>query len=189
MRTKAISPVIATVIIVSVAIAIAVAVAFWMTGITGLFTRYEKLEVVNAYAIANSSSVGTSGFSAKNEKVWAIVLTVKNTGTSDATLDALFINGKPFEVFENTSLINATALTSENFTGLPSTGVVKVTSSSAKKPGDWTLPGGTYSLPVGKQVTLVIPIASGDGFSSGQIVEVKIHTAAGNEYPKSVQLP
>ena len=46
MNLKTISPVIATVIIVSVAIAIAVAVAFWMTGITGLFSRYEKLEIV-----------------------------------------------------------------------------------------------------------------------------------------------
>jgi len=73
MNMRAISPVIATVIIVSVAIAIAVAVAFWMTGITGLFTRY---------------------------------------------------------VFLKTS-----------------------------------------------------------AYSSGQIVEIKVHTAAGNEYPKSVQLP
>ena len=39
---KAISPVIATVIIVSVAIAIAVAVAFWMTGLAGAFTKFEK---------------------------------------------------------------------------------------------------------------------------------------------------
>ena len=55
INKKGISPVIATVIIVSVAIAIAVAVAFWMTGITGLFTRYEKVEVTNAYADWDSS--------------------------------------------------------------------------------------------------------------------------------------
>ncbi|RLG80884.1 MAG: DUF4352 domain-containing protein, partial [Thermoprotei archaeon] len=40
---KAISPVIATVIIVAVAITIAIAVAFWMTGIVGAMTRFEKL--------------------------------------------------------------------------------------------------------------------------------------------------
>jgi len=50
INKKGISPVIATVIIVSVAIAIAVAVAFWMTGITGLFTRYERVEITNCYA-------------------------------------------------------------------------------------------------------------------------------------------
>ena len=38
MRSKGISPVIATVIIVAVAIAIAIAVAFWLTGIVGIFT-------------------------------------------------------------------------------------------------------------------------------------------------------
>ena len=188
MNTKAISPVIATVIIVSVAIAIAVAVAFWMTGITGLFTRYEKLEVINAYAIANSSPVGADKpFATWNSKVWVIVLTVKNTGSSDATLDALFINGKPFEVYGNaTSLDVSTNMTSVKFRGLPQDIVIV---AGQNMNGNWTLPGETYSLPVGQQVTLVVPIASGDDFSSGQIVEVKIHTAAGNEYPKSVQLP
>ena len=184
MQTKAISPVIATVIIVSVAIAIAVAVAFWMTGITGLFTRYEKLEIVSAYAIANSSSV-TGNVSSWSSKVWAVVVIIKNTGTSDATLDELFINGKPFSVYGNSSKVQAADLSSK-FSGLP-TDFVKVTGSGADS--DWMPGSNTYSVPTGSQVTLVIPIASGDGFISGQSIEVKLHTAAGNEYPKSVQLP
>ncbi|MEM2927278.1 MAG: archaellin/type IV pilin N-terminal domain-containing protein, partial [Candidatus Bathyarchaeia archaeon] len=47
---KAVSPVIATIIIVAIAISIAIAVAYWMVGITGAFTRFEKLEIVSAYA-------------------------------------------------------------------------------------------------------------------------------------------
>ena len=144
MNLKAISPVIATVIIVSVAIAIAVAVAFWMTGITGLFTRYEKLEIVSAYATYDT-----------NNNEWDITVIVRNTGTSDATIDEIFINGKPRgEVSEFRNL-------------------------------NTTLP---YSLSAGDKVTITFSLAS-DGFKAGQIVEVKLHTAAGNEYPKSVQLP
>jgi len=47
---KAISPVISTIIIVAVAIAISIAVAFWLGGITSIFTRFEKLEITTAYA-------------------------------------------------------------------------------------------------------------------------------------------
>ena len=146
MNMRAISPVIATVIIVSVAIAIAVAVAFWMTGITGLFTRYEKLEVISAYA-TGSESAG-----------WTVVLEVRNTGTTDVTIDEIFINGKPYNEWSEVSL----------------TGTV----TSLPEP-----------LPTGESRTIKISIGSGSGFKSGQIVEIKVHTAAGNEYPKSVQLP
>ena len=140
MNMRAISPVIATVIIVSVAIAIAVAVAFWMTGITGLFTRYEKIEVISAYAVKSGAN-------------FDIKVSVKNTGTTTATIDNIFINGIPY----NDPSIGATVTPS-----LPQT------------------------LDPGGSVEFTITIS---GFSSGQIVEVKLHTASGNEYPKSVQLP
>ncbi|RLF08230.1 MAG: hypothetical protein DRJ64_01405, partial [Thermoprotei archaeon] len=47
MNNKGISPVIATVIIVAVAIAISIAVAFWMTGIVGLFTGFEQVQITS----------------------------------------------------------------------------------------------------------------------------------------------
>jgi len=171
MRTKAISPVIATVIIVSVAIAIAVAVAFWMTGITGLFTRYEKLEVVNAYATYSETIIqndvensvfwnaSQDGFT----EGWNVTVVIKNTGSTDATIDEIFINGKPFSTYKidgnQTILVNGAT----SFSDIP--------------------------IKTGETKTLTITIAAVDPFSHGIIVEVKIHTAAGNEYPKSVQLP
>jgi len=139
MNMKAISPVIATVIIVSVAIAIAVAVAFWMTGITGIFTRYEKLEIVSAYATAKTGGGYT------------VTVKVRNTGTTTVTIDDVFINGIPYKDVSGAS----------------------VTLPDALSPGDEG------------QVTVELP----NTFKAGQIVEIKIHTAAGNEYPKSVQLP
>jgi flagellin-like protein len=81
---KAVSPVIATIIIVAIAISIAIAVAYWMVGITGAFTRFEKLELVSGYATFDESSQN-----------YTVYLKVKNTGTTDATINMVFINGKP----------------------------------------------------------------------------------------------
>ncbi len=41
---KAVSPVIATVILVAVAITISVAVAYWMGGISSQYTKFENLD-------------------------------------------------------------------------------------------------------------------------------------------------
>jgi flagellin-like protein len=83
-KRRGISPVIATVIIVAVTIAVAIAVAFWMTGIVGLFTSAEKLEIVALYAQPSSSPAG-----------WNVTLTVRNTGTTPTSIDMIFINGVP----------------------------------------------------------------------------------------------
>jgi PKD repeat protein len=68
------------VILVAVAIVIAIAVAFWASGLVGIFTRFEKLEITSAYADVTNREV---------------VLIVKNTGSSDTVIDMIFINGKP----------------------------------------------------------------------------------------------
>jgi len=76
--SSGISPVVATVILVAIAIVIAIAVAFWASGLVGIFTRFEKIEIVSAYA--DSSGVH---------------ILAKNTGSSDAVVDMIFVNGKP----------------------------------------------------------------------------------------------
>jgi len=148
LNNKGISPVIATVILVAVAIAIAIAVAFWMTGIIGLFTRFEKLEITYVYATK-----------AADGSYWTITLKVKNTGTADATIDNIFINGRPATAWTGFSSISPTAVTSG------------------------------YSLSAGSEVTITITLSSGNEFVSGQSIEVKVHTASGQEYPKLVNLP
>ena len=75
-----ISPVMATVILVAIAIVIAIAVAFWATGLVGVFTRYEKLEITSAYYDATAK---------------VVKLTVRNTGSADASIDNIFVNGRP----------------------------------------------------------------------------------------------
>ena len=81
---KAISPVIATIIIVAVAIVMSIAIAYWMMGLATTFTRYEKLEYTAAYAVA-----GTGG--------WNVSLSLRNSGSATATVNNIMINGIPYE--------------------------------------------------------------------------------------------
>jgi len=155
---KAISPVIATVIIVAVTIAIAIAVALWMSGLVGSFTATENIQIISAYAEKDTTD--------PDNPAWIITLQVKNVGTTDATIDNIFINGKP------ASTCN----------------VISVTAGSENLP---------ISLPTGsdKTITITMPADNEIGclantkFTSGQMVEVKLHTASGKEYPKQVTLP
>ena len=78
-----ISPVVATVILVAVAIVIAIAVAFWASGLVGVFTRFEKIEIQSAYWDPTTSSVR---------------IIARNTGSSPTTIDMLIVNGVPCDI-------------------------------------------------------------------------------------------
>jgi len=155
---KAISPVIATVIIVAVTIAIAIAVALWMSGLVGSFTATENIQIISAYAKSTDTNK------------WEITLQVKNVGTTDATIDNIFINGKPFTSY-NTA--NSNTISVE----------YKIDDQG---PNSFNTNTG-IALQAGKSATITISING--GFSPGQMVEVKLHTASGKEYPKQVTLP
>lgn len=77
---KAISPVIATVILVAVAITVAVAVAYWMGGIAGQYTKFEKIEIQSATCTIDSNGN------------WIVNMTLKNTGTATASLISVYVN-------------------------------------------------------------------------------------------------
>jgi FlaG/FlaF family flagellin (archaellin) len=77
-RNAGISPVVATVILVAVAIVIAIAVAFWASGLVGVFTRFEKIEIQSAYWDGDN-----------------VVLIARNTGSSIAVVDMILANGAP----------------------------------------------------------------------------------------------
>lgn len=76
---RAISPVIATVILVAVAITVSVAVAYWMGGIAGQYTKFEKVEIQTATCTVSSGN-------------WTVQMKLKNTGTATTTLIGAFIN-------------------------------------------------------------------------------------------------
>lgn len=118
-RTKAVSPVIATIIIVAIAIVMSIAVAYWMLGLGGSFTKYEKVEFTTGYATSNSSA-------------FIVHMIVKNTGSSASTIDPQYIlyNGipaggyasVPTPQFTTFTLQPGQAYAGELLIGLPRTG-------------------------------------------------------------------
>ena len=87
-----ISPVVATVILVAIAIVIAIAVAFWATGLVGIFTRFEKVEIRTAYAEVQGGNQ------------YLIHLDIANTGSADVTIDDIYINGRPSRTYQNVNI-------------------------------------------------------------------------------------
>jgi len=141
----------ATVILVAIAIVIAIAVAFWATGLVGIFTRYEKLEV--------TAAVYSNG---------QVELRVRNTGSSPATIDDIYVNGIPL------------ALSGVTFTGSGS--VLSASSPIASCTGSTPC-----SLSPGESIVIIVASpAAGGSWVSGVTYEVSVHTASGKTYPASV---
>jgi flagellin-like protein len=84
---RAVSPVIATIILVAVAIVMSIAVAYWALGLGGTFTRYEKIEIMSMYATKESGDG------------WKITANLRNTGSAPATINMILINGKPTDAY------------------------------------------------------------------------------------------
>ena len=144
--SSGISPVVATVILVAIAIVIAIAVAFWASGLVGVFTRFEKIEVTAAYA--ESASGGN----------YRVVLVVRNTGSADATIDDIYVNGKPC--------------------GGISGGGCSISAAGTISP---LSVGASATITVSNP-----PTAVGNSFIPGVTYEIAVHTASGKLYPASV---
>jgi len=158
--SSGISPVVATVILVAIAIVIAIAVAFWASGLVGVFTRFEKIEIVSAYATPGTTA-GT----------YDVTVVAKNTGSSSATIDQIMINGVP--------AYNVTASGCEAIDGASPPGI------STDGLGDCEITGSAALTP-GASATITMTITPE---SPGITIEVAVHTASGKLYPSSVLLP
>ncbi|MEN2975354.1 MAG: archaellin/type IV pilin N-terminal domain-containing protein [Candidatus Caldarchaeales archaeon] len=79
-----ISPVVATVILVAVSIVLAIAVAFWASGLVGIFTRFEKLEIVSAVMI--------------NADTFQVI--IRNTGSADTSIIRVVAQGQAHYLFD-----------------------------------------------------------------------------------------
>lgn len=87
--SKALSPVISTIIIVAVAIGMSIAVAYWTLGLGTAFTRYGKIEYKSWY-----THIDTEG------KYFLVKIEIKNTGSAALSLDRVFVNGKPADAYD-----------------------------------------------------------------------------------------
>ena len=101
-NAKALSPVVASIILIAVTVAVSVVVAAWMGGMTiGLMGNAEQVAITNTQNV-NSTSVSVS---------------VQNTGAATATIVSATIDGKPV------------TFSGINSVGSPSTSITKGTTS------------------------------------------------------------
>jgi archaeal type IV pilus assembly protein PilA len=84
-NTKALSPVIATIILVAVTVAIAIAVAAWLGALTFTYTNVEQLNITGATITAGT------GTGAGN-----VLFALSNSGTSDVVIASLSVTGGSF---------------------------------------------------------------------------------------------
>ena len=156
---RAVSPVIATVILVAIAITVAVAVAYWMGGIAGQYTKFEQIEIQSAVCYKDVSG-GADYF-------WNITMTLKNTGTRDATLISTFINEVEVDRYGATDFDPAVD-------------------------NDWATSMSTTTYITSGNSTVVNfyidPDRTGASLTSGTTVNIKIHSSGGMDYPKLVEL-
>lgn len=136
------SPVIATVILVAVAITVAVAVAYWMGGIAGQYTKFEKVEIQSGVCEFDSTDGN-----------WTITMKLKNTGTAAATLISVFINNVEVGTYDVIS-------TADDATATNMTTTTSVTSGDSIMVKVYI--GGSYStLSSGTAVNIKIHSAGG----------------------------
>jgi len=157
-KRRAVSPVIATVIIVAVTITVAVAVSYWMSGIASQYTSFEKVEIQTAICTYNKAG-----------KYWEIVIDLKNSGTKAATLANVFVNDVETEYAEGpgTDVITAQLDQTSGDPYVP----LHIESGVTDEVTVWIVPGPTY-------VSL----------TAGTTINVKIHSASGMDYIRLVQL-
>jgi flagellin-like protein len=87
---KALSPVVASIILIAVTVAVSIAVAAWMGALTFQFTNTEQLQITN---MQFSTSPGS------------ILVTVNNTGTSPVTINEAWVNNVKQTAFTPTNAL------------------------------------------------------------------------------------
>lgn len=238
---RAVSPVIATVILVAVAITVSVAVAYWMGGIAGQYTSFEKIEVRAHYSkyttetlaiLTMAGEVIAIGDGAADTFTGTLAYTPIVLGTLTITDGVeIFVDPTPFEGTlvgdkGGSGIIDyETGDYSVTFIAAPGDGTA-ITADYSYEVGGWkeyidlknsgsadaticnvfinnvplkdyagvtlTYDGTTVpdladiSIPIGKgaEVSLVITVPEGtEGCTHGTTIDMKIATAAGNQYP------
>lgn len=179
---KAISPVIATVIIVAVTIAVAISAAFWLGGLSSLFTRFERIEF-------------SSGFPDGTAPTYNITLLGRSSGTSDTSVGDITIRDRPISAFETGDFRIAFWIIEPGVSaptlyylcgvgpctytgGYNGTVVTSVYSSPLNVP-----------IPSGSQIKASVLFSSSAPLVAGQSIQLSISTSGGQEFGRSIALP
>jgi len=148
---RALSPVIATVILIAVAISVSVAVAYWMGGIASQYTRFEKVEIQSAVCTVSGGD-------------WTVTMKLKNSGTATATLIGAFVNDVEVDAYGATGPVANQWVTGMTATETITSGQTKtvVFYIASVRPGS-TLSSGT---------TVNIKIHSAGGMDYIKLIEL-----------------
>lgn len=152
-KRKAVSPVIATVILVAVAITVSVAVAYWMGGIAGQYTKFEKVEIQSAVCTNNGT-------------LWTIAMKLKNTGTETSTLISAFINDVEVDDYDQLA-----AVAGSFATNITLTQTFTITSGQTKEVYFWIDPSKVGST-LSSGTTINVKIHSAGGMDYLKLVEL-----------------
>ena len=79
---KALSPVVASIILIAVTVAVSIAVAAWMGALTFSFTATEQVNITNMTFQTGDATDGS------------ILVVANNTGTSSVTINEIWVNNK-----------------------------------------------------------------------------------------------
>jgi len=96
---KALSPVVASIILIAVTVAVSIAVAAWMGALTFTFTATEQLQITRIEFVE-----GTNGDPTTNLNV-----TVLNTGTAPVTITEARVNGEDVTISNPTPPVTVKA--------------------------------------------------------------------------------
>ncbi|MET1159827.1 MAG: DUF4352 domain-containing protein [Thermoprotei archaeon] len=144
---RAVSPVVATIIILLVVIAVTVATMLWITGFIPSLTNIRKLEIIDTRVEYSNNG-------------WTINITVRNTGTKPVTIDAVFINDKHFEIDgTRISLIVNNVSTQTLEPGDTGTLIIRIGGTNGLTPKDLGFNPGS-----GQILSITIHTASGDQY-------------------------
>jgi flagellin-like protein len=102
---KALSPVVASIILIAVTVAVSIAVAAWMGSLTTGFMGSSSI------TITNTQFYGTSGGAGNN-----IILTLKNTGTKQVTISQVRVNNVVSTINSTSTTTLAAGDTGKTFT-------------------------------------------------------------------------
>jgi len=173
-KRKAISPVIATVILVAVAITVAVGVSYWMSGISSQYTQFEKIEIQTGYATIETDGAVPPAIPAKVG--WIVMLSIKNSGSAASTITHVFVNDVPVTLIDGGN---------HGITGGENAGTapILVTAIGCDIDDDG------LSVDTGASTNVEVYIGgSYKSLSSGTTVNVKLHSAGGMDYIKLIRL-
>lgn len=145
---RGLSPVIATLTLVSIVVVVSIAVAIWASGIMSGYFKSEKVELV---------SISCTYFN----DTWSIKVLLKNSGSSNVRISQCFINEMEVDLY-GTRVPGQ----GKSSTDMPSSGLLLSSGESAEITVyiDGPDSGGFYSLTPGTSIYVKLVSSSGSAY-------------------------